>query len=381
VRSPGNVLARFYQKHQTGWDQAFVSGGLALLFAWFATEMNVYSAEWRVTLTAAIFLVGWQWPAWGYVIFVASLALPLEALSIYLAALALAVLILPTRWIVRQLGALLLILVAPALLPWHLAPVVPLLAGLWWSERQSASVGGIAALWIKLCAGMAGQSLDLNELAGHTLSLAPIEDRFHTANSLQTVQWLVEPFSTQLLLHVLQVTLWAVVSYTVCWAQGRFRDRRFLGPLLSAGLGGGTLAAGHLSLAAWLNPGVLAFDADAGWHWGSFLLAALIAGGVYQAWQYLQLPLIPRSSSATRYFDPLPPQRSSASADVTSSSRSLSPRMWLRQVKTQPIAENEDLILIELDPPGSIDQNQDGRKLCGQNNDPKHPHGNARGHN
>lgn len=375
--SPGNVLARFYQRYKTGWDQAFVSGGLALVFVWFATQMVAYPPEWRVTLAAAILLVGWQWPAWGYVVFVVSLALPLEKLSIYLAALALAVLILPARWIVRHLGAVLLVLVAPALVPWRLASIVPLLAGLWWSKEKGASVGGVAAVWIKLCAGMAGQPLDLSDLAGYAVSLASIEERFHTANSLQTIQWLIVPFSAQLLLHVLQVFLWAMVGYTVGWAQERFRDRFFVGPLLSAVLGGGTLAAGYLSLAAWLNPSTLTLDADTGWQWGVFFVVALVAGGIYTSWRYLQRPVMPRSPPAS-----LLPQRSSASTGATRSSHSSEPGRWLRRIRPRPMTDDDDrdIILIELDPPDSLEQDQDGRKLCGQNNDPKHPHDNVQGH-
>lgn len=378
MMSPGNVLARFYQRYKTGWDQAFVSGGLALVFVWFATQMAAYPSEWRVTLAAAILLVGWQWPAWGYVVFVVSLALPLEKLSIYLAALALAVLILPARWIVRHLGAVLLVLVAPALVPWRLASIVPLLAGLWWSKEKGAGVGAVAALWIKLCAGMAGQPLDLGDLAGHAVSLASIEERFYTANSLQTIQWLIVPFSAQLLLHVLQVFLWAMVGYTVSWAQERFRDRLFMGPLLSAVLGGGTLAAGHLGLAAWLNPSTLTLDADTGWQWGVFFIVALIAGGIYTGWRYLQRPVMPRSPPAS-----LLSQRSSASTGVTRSSHSSEPGRWLRRIRPRPMTDDDDrdIILIELDPPDSLERNQDGRKLCGQNNDPKHPHGNVQGHN
>jgi hypothetical protein len=361
MMSPGHSLTRFYQQHQASLNQAIVSGGLACVFTWFAVKMAVYPPEWQLTLTVTIFLVGWRWPEWGYAVFVAALALPLRQISIYVAALGLAILILPARWVVRHLGAALLILITPAVAPWHLALLVPPVAGLWWSERKGATVSGIAAFWLKLCAGMASQPVDLNELSGHSLSLASIQDRFADANSLQTLQRLAEPFSEQLLLHILQCLLWIVVGYIVARTQQRLKHWRVLGPMSSVALGGGMMVAGLLSLTAWLNPSDLALDANAGQRWGSFFLAVLIAGGVYQSWQYLQRPQISRPLPVARHPALFSSQGSPGPDGSTRPDLIPESETWLRQVKPQPAIDEEDVILIELDTIDPSEQDQSER--------------------
>ena len=72
----------------------------------------------------------------AYAAFTFLIAYPLYCISIYVAAILLAALILTAHWAMRNLGAAVLVLITPVLLPWHLEATVPLLAGLYAVPRR-----------------------------------------------------------------------------------------------------------------------------------------------------------------------------------------------------------------------------------------------------
>jgi hypothetical protein len=179
----------------------------------------------------------------GYAAFIVAVAYPLYLISIYVMALALALLVLlaPVMALYAERGALylaLLVLLSVALSPLHLAPLTPLLIGLWWQGAGSWIGGGMAALWLKLCAAVSGEPTDLWLLYGWRMETGSVYQRFHSANSLQTVALILQPFGIDLaplvrgaalgtqptypvsaglyvLLNVLQVFAWAAAALAV----------------------------------------------------------------------------------------------------------------------------------------------------------------------
>ncbi|MCP4514470.1 MAG: hypothetical protein GY824_04480, partial [Delftia sp.] len=245
---PTTWLPQLYQRFQPFWDRAAPAAGLALLLWASAEATGAFPPEWRLFLAAILFLLGFASPEAAYVAFTFLISYPLYRISIYLAALLLAALILPSRWAMRNPGATVLILITPALLPWRLETAVPLLAGLWWGELTGALAGGLAALWLKLLAGMAGQPLDLTRLSGWMPAGGNIIERFNPLNSLNTLLELVNPFadtSQTLLLHLLQILAWALAGYLAGLLVRRTWSDRWRGwaPLLSAIPAGGMLWA------------------------------------------------------------------------------------------------------------------------------------------
>jgi hypothetical protein len=252
--APTTWLPQLYQRYRSFWDRVVPAAGLAWLL-WATTQASgAFPGEWRVFLAAVLLLLGLARPDLAYVAFIFCVAYPLYSVSIYLAAIFLAVLILTSHWAMRNLGATVWVLATPVLLPWHLEAAAPLLAGLWWGEVTGALAGGLAALWLKLLAGMASQPLDLVQLSGWTPAGASTIQRFSDFNSLQTLLELVNPFagtSQALLLHVLQVLSWGLAGYlTGRLAQRAWSDRwRGWAPLLSAVPATGVLWASHVLLA------------------------------------------------------------------------------------------------------------------------------------
>ena len=224
-----------------------MSAGWASLYVLCDVAVQAFPVQWRATLAACIAIGGLYRPVVAYAMFTAAIAYPLYMVSVYLMALALAALIL--SWLVAarlSVGSggggarsvrthghdmwcrmALLIVAAPLVASVHLAPVLPLLAGLWWGGTGGAIVGGMAALWLKVCAGIAGSPIDLWQVSGWSVgsALAALYERFHTANSLQTLVWLARPLvedrlgvvdaSLMLLFNLLQVIAWAAAGYAV----------------------------------------------------------------------------------------------------------------------------------------------------------------------
>jgi hypothetical protein len=159
-------------------------------------------------------------PVAGYAAFIVAVAYPLYLVSIYVMALALAFLVLaaPLMALYAEQGVLylaLLVLLTVQLAPLHLAPLVPLLIGLWWRGAGSWIGGGMAALWLKLSAALSGHSTDLWLLYGWRMRAEPVYERFHVANSMQTVALLLQPFGIDLAPLVRGAALGGELAYPV----------------------------------------------------------------------------------------------------------------------------------------------------------------------
>lgn len=362
--APTTWLPQLYQRFQPLWDRAVPSAGLALLLWACAEATGAYPREWRLFLAACLFMLGMAWSGVAYTAFTFFIAYPLYSISIYLAAIVLAVLILTSHWAMRNLGTTVLVLITPVLLPLHLEATVPLLAGLWWGEHIGALAGGLAALWLKLLAGMSGQPLELSKLSGWMPAGANIIERFSGFNSLQTLLELVNPFgrtSQALLLHVLQVLAWILAGYIVGRLTRRTWSDRWRGwaPLISVMPASAIIWVSYVRLPGILDrPSMeLLIPLRDLTLW--LLLSALMAALVRMSYLYLRRPL----------FRPLRqrPQRLGLSGRVEGLSRNSAflfrrkeqrsksggtvPAFnWVPNQRSQPSSEtDDDVIMLEID--------------------------------
>ncbi len=342
IRSLTELPSWIYQRQQRLWDRAVLAAGWTLLYVlcsgvepWVRmqghTSAGAFPPQWRVISAAFIFLAGMWRPMVAYVAFIVAVTYPLYLISIYVMALALAVLILSALAMAAyaERGALflaMLILLTPALAPYHLTPLLPLLVGLWWEGAGSWVAGGLAAVWLKICAGMSGYSVDLWPINGWKLTIGPLYERFHTANSLQTLVRLVEPFGVRvgripfvrgielgtsevsypapagvfILFNLLQVFAWAAAGYVISALLDRlhiWRVGRSKGWVLSAlSLGPGLLLiwAGYVAVPFWLQvegPEWL----DPPWLPAQIVLTGLLAWCLDGLLHYLHRPVSPES--------------------------------------------------------------------------------------
>ena len=318
-RQVSQAPARIYQRHRRTWNGLVLAAGWTVLYV--LCEMAVRSvpalegaplpAQWRAVLAAMVFVAGVWNPAAAYLGFMLAMAYPLYLISSPVMILGLAVLLVFAPLVARarlgtvrrrhraadvETGALfaaLLILGAPLLASAGLVPVLPLLAGLWWGSAAGAAVGGLSALWLKICAGIAGHSVDLWAVNGWAMPVAPVYARLHTADALQTVRHLVEPLHTDpagwlgpvgaesstllaagswgpgaqiVLFNLLQVLAWAAAGYLAGAVreglEKRFADRspsaipwrtQLLQGALSLGPALLALWAGYVVVPAWLQ--------------------------------------------------------------------------------------------------------------------------------
>lgn len=222
IRRVGTLPAWFYQRYRSLFDRLVPAVGMVALFMLTAQATGAFSKEWRLSIAGGVLVAGLAAPVAGYIAFILALAFPLYTISIYVAALALAILI-PLAFLVKDaqnLTAILLVLSVPALVPYRAASILPFLAGLWWAEWGGVLMGVGGALWLKIFAGMCGAPLDFANLTAgaHSLDASQLISRFHSANSLQTLLWLVEPMTSSqetLLLHILEVLAWGLGGYCV----------------------------------------------------------------------------------------------------------------------------------------------------------------------
>ena len=314
-----------YQRYSRAWQRVVLATGWAVLYllvdagigARAGLDGGALPVQWRMVLAACIFLGGLFNPIVAYAAFVAAVAYPLYLISIYVMALALAVLILASPLAARYLPLALMLVGAPLLAPVHLTPVVPLLFGLWasqeplghWGRAGSAVAGGVCALWLKICAGMSGFVVDLWLINGWSMSVAPVYDRFHAADSLQTLVQLIEPFtvqdggstSTVLLFNLLQVLAWAAAAYVVA----AVRDILMLRKLGCAGWGSAwtsvlslvpgvvVIWAGYVAVPSWLQmPGPRWLVPL--WLPAQVVLAGAMALGIDGLLRHLQQPMMAR---------------------------------------------------------------------------------------
>ncbi|RLC66004.1 MAG: hypothetical protein DRI48_05710 [Chloroflexi bacterium] len=316
---------------------------MALLFLLTDQATGSFSSEWRWFIAGVVVVAGLVAPIGGYVLFSAALAYPLYSISIYVAALALAVLILLAFAPSGYLPAIILTLSAPLLSTYRVALAAPLVAGLWWGEWGGVLVGLGSALWLKIFAGMAGATPDLIRLGGQSFEIEQLVSRFHTANSLQTLLWLVEPIAPDaqtLLLHILEIVGWALAGYGMGLMRRRIRSVPRPNVSLVAGVSLGLLSVGLGSLALPVALGLretsvlsisflLDFLVECGW-------SGLVVVGLYGVSRYLNRPVVmPAPSHAEFYRSSVRPEEEPA------------PPSWVRPQPRED--EQTDIIMIDLD--------------------------------
>lgn len=320
--SGARAPAWLYQQHSRLWQRVALAGAWSLLYYLIdagiagtaGLEGQPFPIEWRIVLAACIWIGGLWKPVVAYGLFVAAVAYPLYLVSIYVMALALAALILSALLAGRHLALTWMVLAAPLLAPLHLTPVLPLLFGLWsvgllgsgWSLGGGLTAAGLCAIWLKLCAGMTGSPVDLWAINGWTMQSAPLYERLHSANSLQTLLLLVDPLVSSppgspaivLLFHLLQVLAWVGAAYGVGAVYDLIVSQRAGGSrawgvrttALSLVPGLVAIWAGYVAVPSWLQvPGPRWFDPL--WLPAQVVLAGAMALGLDGLVRYLQQPL------------------------------------------------------------------------------------------
>lgn len=256
-RGPHNL----YRRYQAIIEQAATAFGLALVVTMTLTSFQIYPENWVLVIGTAITLLGIRWPTVAFMISVGVITYPLFLINFYLAVLFLAISALGHRVFVHYLGATVLTLATPLLAEYHLHWLVPVLVGLWWGGTTGAWVGGLACLWGKIVAGIAGVNIDWLEIAGQTPNVQVIITRFENANSLETLLLLVEPFAADpdvVLYNLLQIIGWATAAgFVGSLAWRKWVKYRTPWSILLVTTGGGLiLLLTHLGLPYWLENAV-----------------------------------------------------------------------------------------------------------------------------
>lgn len=254
LRTPHALIRRNLSSVERVFEAAGLAAGLYLLM----TSLPAYPSPWEVVIATAVFVVVLWSPPAAYFLAVTAALYPLYTLSLYLAVLFLAVALLAQRVVIHNMGAALLVLLAPWLAQFHLEWLVVLLGGLWWGKTGGAWIGGLAALWGQILFGMTGQYpnwLDMMGVAPHAPGLFA---QFKEANSLETLKLIATPLvpnPTLFLYHLLQVVLWAMVGGVTggvaerTWTQQKHPWRAVAVGVIAAA----ALALGNLGLAWWLE--------------------------------------------------------------------------------------------------------------------------------
>jgi hypothetical protein len=321
-------------------EQVITAAGLAVLLYGLMWFIPSYPPDWGIVIVVAVFLISIGSPVAGYFLAVLAAAYPLFLVSIYIAVIFLAIAVIGQHAFIQNLGGVLMTLAAPLLNAVYLAWTIPVLGGLWWGPAGGALMGGLAALWMEVVAGMAYLAPDLLDLIGVLPILTNPVAKFTNANSLETFQILFLPLGTDsstLLFHTLQVALWAFVG----WAVGMFNEKdsvQIRRPRSSVFLvGGGILVLGILQVALnlWLGSPISAEVRTAiGFTvFFSFITAVVLEVGQY----FIEHPLpAPVQQSAPIQLDM---DNAPAAMPVPPASASDAP------VEEKP----DDLIMLELD--------------------------------
>jgi hypothetical protein len=341
VRLPHGLMRRYLSVL----ERLLVAAGLSGLLYGLISGVPVYPPNWDLVILATVFVVALWSPTAAYFIAVAAAAYPLYTLSLYVAVLFLAVALLGQRIFIHNLGALVLVLATPWLARYHMAWVVPLLGGLWWGAAGGAWMGGLAALWGQIVAGMAGLDPDWLSLIGTSPTVAGVAQRFGEANSLETLRLILEPLApntTLLLYHLLQVIAWAMVAGLVGFLAGRkwIQHRRPWGTILIAAGGAMALLVAQVGLGMWLEqytrttlsplwPMLIA----------TAVVVAIVVGVLEGMLNFLEHPLPPRRREGRSHRrSHKTPEPGRAPLPVPSQLP-----VW------EPADESEDLIMLELD--------------------------------
>ncbi len=308
-----------YQKHEQVVERVGGAAGLALL-VYVSGLLALYPAEWRLVVPVAIFIVGCASLPSAYLLTVAAIGYPLATLSIYFAALFLAVAILPMWYALHNIWAVLLIAAAPLLGGLGLGFVAPLAAGLLMSRREGLIVGGGSyfSLWLL---GALTYPPDTSHAAG---PLDALQGRFGGANSFETIGRVLGPLnpnSTILLDNILHMAIWAAAGYAVAvvsdfgaeQAERRAslhlfdnRERGFIGAqiawhaLLPLVAGGAILIFGLSLIPALLSRPLNNVGADLLNYGSAVLLGGLLALTLWLALWCLRQPFSAASSNPSR---------------------------------------------------------------------------------
>jgi hypothetical protein len=229
-------------------------------------------------------------------------------------------------------------------------------------------MGGLAALWGQLLAGMAGLNPDWLALIGTSPTIAGIAQRFGEANSLETLKLILEPLApnaTLLLYHLLQVIAWATVGGIVGLLADRtwVQHRRPWGTVITGAVGAFALLGVHVGLGIWLEQYTLAALSP---EWSTLVAATLVVAvvvGVLEGMRdFLEHPLPPRprrrlvrpgqkskdSRQPARSW--LPWRRTTRSGAGQGTEVTRAPLPVPTQLPDwEPADEAEDLIMLELD--------------------------------
>jgi hypothetical protein len=322
--------------------------GLSLLLYGLMRTVPVYPLYWDGVIAGAIFVLTLISPVAGYFAAVVAAAYPLYSVSLYLAVLFIAVAILGQHVFINNLGATLLTFSSPLLGSIYLAWGIPLLGGLWWGPAGGALMGGFAALWGLIVAGMAGLTPDWMNLYGVLPILAHLPERFAQAGSLEAIYLLFLPLmpdSTYLLYCLLQITGWSFVG----WAVGMFSEKEWAlynrprSSMIIVLVGSSILAVIHLLLSLWLGMPV---TSNAQLALGlTTLLSALVVMGIEWGEDFFEHPLpIPAGERIPRVVEgPPAPVIPNLPPDVPPSVESPKPQ------ESRKRDDEDDLIMLELD--------------------------------
>jgi hypothetical protein len=322
---------------------------LALLLYGLMRTIAVYPLYWNEVIAAVVFVLTLISPVAGYFVGVAAAIYPLYSISLYLAVIFLAVAILGQHLFINNLGATLLTFSSPLLGSVYLAWGIPMLGGLWWGPVGGALMGGLAALWGLLFAGMTGLLPDWVKLYGVLPILEHLPERFAQTGSLETLQLLFLPLmpdSTFFLYCLLQIASWAFVG----WAVGMFSEKEWSiyhrprSSMIIVLIGSSVLAGMQVLLSQWLEMPILPGAQTA---LGlTALLSALAVMGLEWGDDFFEHPLpIPASTRSPRVEVPPAPVVSNPIPDAAPLASSEIPKSQ----ESRKSDDEDDLIMLELD--------------------------------
>ena len=298
LRGPHNL----YRRYQALLESTLSAIGLAAVTFLALNAIPIYPPNWVWVMVGTIALTGIRWPIVAYLLTVGVMTYPIYTINLYLAVLFLAVGLLGVRMFPHDLGAVALVAATPALAQHHLHWLSPVLGGLWWGPMGFV-IGGAAALWGKMLGSMAGLNPDWLTLAGQMPEAQAIVVRFQSANSLDTLLLLIEPFAETpdvILYNLLQVVGWSLAGgFVGSLANRRWVKYRTPWSILVVTAGGGVIMlATHLGLPLWLNDTLtqnaqLALQDRTGPLF-SLLIVIIVGTAVFSMRESLDLPVAPK---------------------------------------------------------------------------------------
>jgi hypothetical protein len=248
----------YLRRHFGMVEQVITAAGLAAILYGLMQLLPSYPPDWGIVITGVVFFLGIVSPVAGYFVAVLAAAYPLYLVSIYIAVIFLAIAVIGQHAFIQNPSGALLSLASPLLGAIYLSWTIPLLGGLWWGPAGGAIIGGVAAFWMELVAGMAYLPPDLINLLGILPVITDPFGRFASANSLEVLKILFLPLasnSSTLLYHILQIVIWSFVGWMVGMLNEKdwVQFRRPKSSISIAVVGVFTLVALQILLNLWLG--------------------------------------------------------------------------------------------------------------------------------